>query len=57
MLKHPRSRGSRGSNRQDAWASAYRIPVEEDKPENEQGFYLHPELYGEPEQKSLVHGR
>ena len=43
--------------RQDAWANTYRIPVEEDKPENEQGSYLHPELYGQSEQKSLVHGR
>jgi trimeric autotransporter adhesin len=46
-----------GSNRQDAWARAHRIPVEQDKPAEEQGFYLHPELYGESEQKGLVHGR
>jgi hypothetical protein len=32
--------------RQDAWANAHRIPVEEDKPANERGYYLHPDLYG-----------
>ena len=31
---------------QDAWANSHRIPVEEGKPANERGFYLHPELYG-----------
>jgi hypothetical protein len=36
--------------RQDAWANANRIPVEVDKPEKDQGRYLHPELVdgGEP---------
>ena len=34
--------------RQDAYAKAYRIPVEEDKPPQEQGHYLHPELFGAP---------
>jgi hypothetical protein len=32
--------------RQDAYANAHRIPVEEDKPPQEQGRYLHPELFG-----------
>jgi hypothetical protein len=32
--------------RQDAWANANRIPVEVDKPEEDQGRYLHPELFG-----------
>jgi trimeric autotransporter adhesin len=37
--------------RQDAYAKAYRIPVEEEKPPQEQGRYLHPELFGaSPEQ-------
>ena len=40
--------------RQDAWAKAYRIPVEQDKPKEEQGFYLHPELYGQSEHKSIM---
>jgi hypothetical protein len=32
--------------RQDAWAQAHRIPTEELKPANEQGHYMHPELFG-----------
>jgi len=32
--------------RQDAWANANRIPVEVDKKEEDQGRYLHPELFG-----------
>lgn len=39
--------------RQDASANAHRIQVEEDKAEAEQGFYLHPELYGQPKTKSV----
>ena len=39
--------------RQDAWANAHRIPVEEDKLENERGYYLHPELYNEAPEKSV----
>ena len=39
--------------RQDAWANAHRIPVEEDKSAEEQGYYLHPELYGESEEKHV----
>jgi hypothetical protein len=35
--------------RQDAWANAHRIPVEETKPAEDQGRYLHPGLHqGEP---------
>ena len=37
--------------RHDAWANAYRIPVEQNKPMKEQGIYLHPELYGESDLK------
>jgi hypothetical protein len=43
--------------RQDAWAKAHRIPVEQDKPAHEQGYYRHPDLYGEPEEKSLLRAR
>ena len=43
--------------RQDAWANANRIPVEEEKPEVERGFYLHPELYGAPEEKGVLWAR
>jgi len=39
--------------RQDAWANAHRIQVEEEKPELEQGTYLHPELFGQPEDKGV----
>ncbi len=39
--------------RQDAWANANRIPVEQDKPSQERGYYLHPSLYGEPPEKSV----
>jgi hypothetical protein len=39
--------------RQDAWANAHRIQVEEDKPEAERGKYCHPELYGQPPEKAV----
>ncbi|MGC1437889.1 MAG: hypothetical protein WA847_18480 [Terriglobales bacterium] len=39
--------------RHDAYANRYRIPVEEDKAVGEQGYYLHPEVYGQPESKSI----
>ena len=35
--------------RQDPYAEANRITVEEEKPQEEQGTYLHPEAYGMPE--------
>jgi hypothetical protein len=34
--------------RQDPFANAQRLPVEQDKPANEQGKYLHPAEYGQP---------
>jgi hypothetical protein len=43
--------------RQDAWANAHRIPVEVDKPERERGYYIHPELYGAPEEKGMEWAR
>ncbi len=39
--------------RQDVFANAHRIEVEEDKPGAERGSYLHPELYGQPKTKSV----
>jgi hypothetical protein len=39
--------------RQDPWANANRLPVEEPKPAKEDGTYLHPDLYGQPEEKSV----
>ena len=43
--------------RHDAWANAHRIPVEESEPEQERGFYLHPELYGAPAEKGVLWAR
>jgi len=42
--------------RQDAWANAHRIPVEQIKPEDEHGTYLHPELFGAPETSAVGWG-
>jgi hypothetical protein len=39
--------------RKDPWANANRIEVEEDKPTKERGYYLHPDLYGQPEEKGI----
>jgi hypothetical protein len=39
--------------RQDAYANAHRIPLEEVKPPQEQGHYLHPELFGAGPEKSV----
>jgi hypothetical protein len=43
--------------RQDAWANAHRIPVEVEKSERERGYYIHPELYGAPEEKGIEWAR
>ncbi len=42
--------------RQDAYAKAHRMPVEKDKTSEEKGKYIHPELFGQPEEMS-VHPR
>ena len=34
------------SHTKDPWANANRIEVEEDKPDKERGYYLHPDVYG-----------
>ncbi len=39
--------------RQDAWANAHRIPVEEEKQGVERGVYIHPELFGQPRAMSI----
>src|ERR671914_517980 len=39
--------------RNDPWANAHRIQVEEDKPDMERGYYLHPDLYRQPEDKGI----
>ena len=43
--------------RQDAYAKAHPLQVEKDKPDQERGFYRHPELYGAPEEKSIAWAR
>ena len=40
--------------RQDAYAAAYRIKVEEDKPAQERGHYLHPELFGATQKEAIA---
>ena len=39
--------------RHDPFAEANRIPVEEDKPADERGAYLHPKAWGQPEAAGL----
>jgi hypothetical protein len=39
--------------RQDPYAVANRIVVEEDKPTYARGYYLHPEAYGQPKDRSI----
>jgi hypothetical protein len=43
--------------RQDPYANAHRIPVEEEKSPQEQGTYLHPELYGLPEERNVIYAQ
>jgi len=40
--------------RQDAYAKAHPLQVEQDKPERERGFYIHPELFGASEEKGIL---
>jgi len=40
--------------RRDAWAIAHRLCVEEDKPPEEKGFYLHPELHGATKERHVL---
>jgi hypothetical protein len=43
--------------RQDAYAEAHRIQVEEEKPAGERGTYLHPDAFGQPAEKSVNRAR
>ena len=43
--------------RKDAWANAHRVTVEPAKTALYQGHYLHPELYGAPEESSIEWAR
>ena len=40
--------------RQDAWANENRIVVEALKPEAEQGYFLHPEVHGQPPDRAVA---
>jgi len=39
------------ADHQDAYAKANPLIVEQEKPANEKGLYIHPELYGQPAEK------
>ncbi len=39
--------------RKDAWAAANPVEVEEEKPQEERGRYLHPNLYNAPEERRV----
>jgi hypothetical protein len=39
--------------RKDPWANAHRVQIEEDKPEKERGYYIYPDLYGQPEENGI----
>ncbi len=43
--------------RHDAYANAHRIPVEEDKPQQERGKYLYPKEAGQPETQGVDYER
>jgi len=43
--------------RQDAYAKAHPLVVEQEKPDNEKGFYIQPELFGQPAEKQTQWGR
>jgi hypothetical protein len=39
--------------RDDPYAKAHPIQVEEDKPDKERGYYIHPDLYGQSEENGI----
>jgi len=39
--------------RKDAFADAHRVPVEESKPPDERGKYLHPDAFGQPPERGI----
>jgi hypothetical protein len=43
--------------RQDTYTRAHPLEVEAAKSERERGYYLHPELYGAPEEKQVEWAR
>ncbi len=40
--------------RQDAWANAHRVPVEEEKPARDRGRYISPEVFGAPQESGIT---
>lgn len=40
--------------RQDAWANAHRVLVEEEKPAQDRGHYISPELFGAPQESGIT---
>jgi hypothetical protein len=43
--------------RKDAYANKHRIPLEEMKPEQERGYYLHPDAFNKPEERGIKWAR
>lgn len=43
--------------RHDAYAEAHRVPVEEMKPADERGYYIHPDAFGRGEEMSVEYQR
>ena len=43
--------------RQDAYAEKHRVQVEELKAEKDRGYYIHPEVFNQPEEKSIEWAR
>jgi hypothetical protein len=41
--------------RKDPWANAHRIKVEEDKQDKERGYYMYPDLCGQPAENGISH--
>ena len=39
--------------RKDPWANVHRVQVEEDKPDKERGYYIYPDLYGQPADRGI----
>ena len=39
--------------RKDPWANTHRVQVEENKPDKEKGYYIHPDLYDQPTENQI----
>src|SRR6476646_5191695 len=39
--------------RKDPWANTHRVHVEENKPDKEKGYYIHPDLYDQQREKQI----